>query len=110
MCSHNARPAFSTAEVKIAQGNLTPEQFRGVAQIMREFTGGHARTSDEQNVVLRWVRNESLYDVWSRLQALGLGEAGARQINDVASCPGTDSCKLGITNSMGLAQAIQRAS
>ncbi len=99
---------FSTAEVKIAQGNLTPEQFRGVAQIMREFTGGHARTSDEQNVVLRWVRNESLYDVWSRLQALGLGEAGARQINDVASCPGTDSCKLGITNSMGLAQAIQR--
>ncbi len=99
---------FSTAEVKIAQGNLTPEQFRGVAQIMREFTGGHARTSDEQNVVLRWVRNESLYDVWSRLQALGLGEAGARQINDVVSCPGTDSCKLGITNSMGLAQAIQR--
>ncbi len=99
---------FSTAEVKIAQGNLTPEQFRGVARIMREFTGGHARTSDEQNVVLRWVRNESLYDVWSRLQAIGLGEAGARQINDVVSCPGTDSCKLGITNSMGLAQAIQR--
>ena len=99
---------FSTAEVKIAQGNLTPEQFRGVARIMREFTGGHARTSDEQNMVLRWVRNESLYDVWSRLQAIGLGEAGARQINDVVSCPGTDSCKLGITNSMGLAQAIQR--
>lgn len=99
---------FSTAEVKIAQGNLTPEQFRGVARIMRKFTGGHARTSDEQNVVLRWVRNESLYDVWSRLQALGLGKAGARQIKDVVSCPGTDSCKLGITNSMGLAQAIQR--
>lgn len=99
---------FSTAAVKIAQGNLTPEQFRGVAQIMREFTGGHARTSDEQNVVLRWVRNESLYDVWRRLQAIGLGDAGAHQINDVVSCPGTDSCKLGITNSMGLAQAIQR--
>lgn len=99
---------FSTAEVKIARGNLTPEQFRGMAQIMRHFTGGHARTSDEQNVVLRWVRNESLYDVWRRLQAIGLGDAGARQINDVVSCPGTDSCKLGITNSMGLAQAIQR--
>lgn len=99
---------FSTAAVKIAQGNLTPEQFRGVAQIMREFTGGHARTSDEQNVVLRWVRNESLYDVWRRLQEIGLSDAGAHQINDVVSCPGTDSCKLGITNSMGLAQAVQR--
>ena len=99
---------FSTAEVKIARGDLTPEQFRGMAQIMRDFSGGHARTSDEQNVVLRWVRNESLYDVWLRLQAIGLGDAGARQITDVVSCPGTDSCKLGITNSMGLAQAIQR--
>ena len=99
---------FSTAEVKIARGDLTPGQFRGLAQIMRDFTGGNARTSDEQNVVLRWIRNESLYDVWVRLRALGLGDAGARQINDVVSCPGTDSCKLGITNSMGLAKAIQQ--
>jgi len=58
-------------------------------------------------VLLRWVRNESLYDVWCRLNEIGLSDAGARQINDVVSCPGTDSCKLGITNSMGLARAIQ---
>lgn len=107
----NVRPqrqaGFSTAEVKISRGDLTPEQFRGVAQIMRDFTGGNARTTDEQNIVLRWVRNESLYDVWSRLNALDLGKAGARQITDVVSCPGTESCKLGITNSMGLARAIE---
>jgi sulfite reductase beta subunit-like hemoprotein len=62
--------------------------------------------TDEQGIVLRW-RNESLYDIWRRLQDLSLGAAGARQITDVVSCPGTDSCKLGITNSMGLARAIQ---
>ena len=98
---------FSTAEVKVARGDLSIEQLRGVAQIMRDFTGGNARTTDEQNVLLRWVRNESLYDVWCRLNEIGLSDAGARQINDVVSCPGTDSCKLGITNSMGLAKAIQ---
>ena len=98
---------FSTAEVKVARGDLSTEQLRGLAQIMRDFTGGNARTTDEQNVLLRWVRNESLYDVWSRLNEIGLSDAGARQINDVVSCPGTDSCKLGITNSMGLAKAIQ---
>ena len=98
---------FSTAEIKVSRGDLNPHQFRGVAQIMRDFSGGNARTTDEQNIVLRWVRNESLYDVWTRLTALGLGQAGARQITDVVSCPGTESCKLGITNSMGLASAVQ---
>ncbi|MFL5834221.1 MAG: nitrite/sulfite reductase, partial [Solirubrobacterales bacterium] len=98
---------FSSVEVKITRGDLTPEQFRGLAQIMREYTGGSARSTVQQNFVLRWVRDEALYDVWERLEALGLGEAGAREITDTVSCPGTDSCKLGITSSMGLNRAIK---
>jgi sulfite reductase beta subunit-like hemoprotein len=107
----NVRPqrqeGFSTVQVKVTRGDLTPEQFRGLAQVMREFSGGYARTSVEQNLVLRWVRDESVYDVWSRLGELGLGDAGVDEITDVVSCPGTDSCKLGITSSMGLNQALQ---
>jgi sulfite reductase beta subunit-like hemoprotein len=98
---------FSAVEVKIDRGDLTPEQFRGLAAIMREFTGGYARSTVQQNFVLRWVREEALYDVWQRLEGLGLAEAGAREITDVVSCPGTDSCKLGITSSMGLNRAIK---
>ena len=97
---------FSAVEVKVFRGDLTPEQFRGLGQIMRDFSGGLARTTIGQNLVLRWVRNEALYEVWQRLQALGLGDAGAREITDNVSCPGTDSCKLGITSSMGLNRAI----
>ena len=98
---------FSAVAVKITRGDLTPEQFRGLAQIMRDFTSGYARTSVEQNLILRWVREESLYDVWSRLRELGLGDDGAYEVADVVSCPGTDSCKLGITSSMGLNRAVQ---
>ncbi|MBS1883788.1 MAG: nitrite/sulfite reductase [Actinobacteria bacterium] len=98
---------FSTVEVKVTRGDLTPEQFRGLARTMREFCGGNARSTVQQNLVLRWIRDESLYDVWQRLVGLGLGEAGAREITDVVSCPGTDSCKLGITSSMGLNRAIK---
>jgi sulfite reductase (ferredoxin) len=98
---------FSTVEVKITRGDLTPEQFRGLASIMRDFTGGYARSTVQQNFVLRWVRDEALYDVWQRLVDLGLGEAGPREVTDVVSCPGTDSCKLGITSSMGLNRAIK---
>ena len=98
---------YVTVEVKIVRGDLTPEQFRGLGQIMREYAGGYARTTVQQNLVLRWVRHESTYDVWRALSELGLGDAGSREINDVVSCPGTDSCKLGITSSMGLNEAVQ---
>jgi sulfite reductase beta subunit-like hemoprotein len=74
---------------------------------MREYTGGNARSTVQQNLVLRWVRDESVYDVWTQLTALGLGDPGAREISDVVSCPGTDSCKLGITSSMGLNRAVK---
>jgi sulfite reductase (ferredoxin) len=98
---------YSTVTVKVTRGDLSPEQFRGLGQIMRDYTGGYARTTVQQNFVLRWVRDDALYEVWQRLRDLGLGEAGALQITDVVSCPGTDSCKLGITSSMGLNAAIQ---
>jgi sulfite reductase beta subunit-like hemoprotein len=98
---------FSAVQVKVTRGDLTPEQFRGLAAIMREFCSGYARTTVHQNLVLRWVRDEAVYDVWRRLGELGLGEAGSDEINDVVSCPGTDSCKLGITSSMGLNRAVQ---
>ncbi|MGA2320086.1 MAG: nitrite/sulfite reductase [Solirubrobacteraceae bacterium] len=98
---------FVTVEVKVTRGDLTPEQFRGLAGIMRSYAGGHARTTVQQNFLLRWVREESVYDVWRALCELGLGDAGSREISDVVSCPGTDSCKLGITSSMGLNQAVQ---
>jgi sulfite reductase (ferredoxin) len=98
---------FVTVEAKVIRGDLTPEQFRGLAAIMRSYAGGYARTTVQQNFVLRWVREEAVYDVWRALSELGLGDAGAREINDVVSCPGTDSCKLGITSSMGLNEAVQ---
>jgi sulfite reductase (ferredoxin) len=98
---------FVTVEVKITRGDLTPEQFRALGQIMRKYAGGYARTTVQQNLVLRWVREESVYDVWRELSELGFGDAGSREIADVVSCPGTDSCKLGITSSMGLNQAVQ---
>src|SRR4029453_2574900 len=62
--SAQRQQGFSAVEVKITRGDLTPEQLRGLARVMRDFSGGYARTSVEQNLVLRWVRDESLYDVW----------------------------------------------
>ena len=110
-CSRNVaeqrQDGYVTVEAKITRGDLTPEQFRGLADITRTYTGGYARTTVQQNLLLRWVPEESVYDVWQALSELGLAAAGPREVSDVVSCPGTDSCKLGITSSMGLNQAVQ---
>ena len=98
---------YAAIEVKVNQGDLTPVQFRGLAQILRDFGAGRARTTPWQNIVLRWIPQNSLYPMWRELRALGLGHSGAMSITDVVACPGTDSCKLGITSSMGLNRAVQ---
>ena len=98
---------YSAVEASIDQGDLTPEQFRGLAEILRKYGRERARTTPQQNVVLRWIPNEAVYAVWKELDELGMGAPDAQEIEDVVSCPGTDSCKLGITSSMGLNRAVQ---
>ena len=98
---------YNLVHVKPVRGNISPEQFRGLANIMRTYTGGRAHATQEQNLVLRWVPDNCLTTVWQALKDIDLSEGGANEITNVVSCPGTDSCKLGITSSMGLAQAIR---
>jgi sulfite reductase (ferredoxin) len=98
---------FSTVQLHVPRGDLSPDQLRGLGQIMRDYCGGYARTTVHQNLLLRWVRDETVYEVWRRLKDLDLGRAGADEVVDVVSCPGTDSCKLGITSSMGLNAAVR---
>jgi sulfite reductase (ferredoxin) len=109
---HNLRPQkqtdYSSVIVKLPLGDFTPKQGRGLAAIMREFTGDALRFTADQNIVLRWVPNGDLGVVFERLTALGLAEAGAETISDITSCPGTDTCKLGISSSRGLAGELRR--
>ena len=101
------QPGYNLVHVKPVRGNISPEQFRGLANIMSNYTSGKARATQEQNLVLRWVPDNALGTVWKALKDIDLSEGGANEITNVVSCPGTDSCKLGITSSMGLAQAIR---
>jgi sulfite reductase beta subunit-like hemoprotein len=97
---------YLAIELRVPQGDLTPEQFRGIAEITRKYGSGRARTTQWQNIVLRWIPEGHAYRVWKDAGALGLGDRGQREIEDIVSCPGTDSCKLGITSSMGVNRAI----
>ncbi len=99
---------FSAVQVAVPRGDLTPDQLRALADLARTYSGGWVRTTVHQNLLFRWVRDEAVYELWTKLGELGLGDAGVDEIGDVVSCPGTDSCKLGITSSMGLNLAVRQ--
>ncbi|MCH8109952.1 MAG: nitrite/sulfite reductase [Chloroflexi bacterium] len=97
---------YNFVAVTVPHGDLSSEQFYGLADIVRKYASHRARMTAEQNLMFRWVPDAYLYDVYQSLNSIDLAEAGLNQITDVTSCPGTDSCKLGITSSMGLGRAI----
>jgi|FLYL01.1.fsa_nt_gi sulfite reductase beta subunit-like hemoprotein len=103
------QPGYVAVTVTVPLGNLTPEQFRGLANIMRRFAGGNARTQQNQNLVLRWVREDGLPALHAELKKLGLGDPDAGLLADTVACPGTDSCKMGITSSQGVGAAVHEA-
>jgi sulfite reductase beta subunit-like hemoprotein len=103
------RQGYNFVSVTVPLGDLAPEQFHGIADISRKHASHRVRLTPEQNFMMRWVPDAYVYDVYQDLRGLGLAEGGLNQITDTTSCPGTDSCKLGITSSMGLNGAIADA-
>ncbi len=107
----NVRPqkqeGYSAVTITLPLGDITSNQLRELADICREFTLGTIRTNVEQNFVLRWVSNDDLLTLHDALDKSGLGEPGASNILDIVACPGTDTCKLGISSSRGLAAELR---
>lgn len=97
---------YVAVNVRLPLGDATAEQFRVLARASREFGDGRARSTNQQNVTLRWVDATALGDLFSLLSRAGLAAAGAERLVDVTSCPGADTCQLGITSSRGLAQVL----
>ena len=93
--------------VSLPLGDLTSNQMRGLADIARRHVKDTIRTTVEQNIVLRWVNEADLPGLYSELVEVGLAEPGAGTIVDVTACPGTDTCKLGIASSRGLAAELR---
>ena len=101
------QPGFVAATVTLPLGDASAEQLRSLADIARRFVNGTLRTTVEQNILFRWVSEADLPEFYRAVKAIGLGAADAATIVDVTACPGTDTCKLGIASSRGLARELR---
>jgi sulfite reductase beta subunit-like hemoprotein len=86
-------------------GDITADQFRGLADIQRDFAID-VRITNRQNLALRDLTEADVRPLYDRLVEIGMADAGAELARDVVSCPGADTCNLAVTQSRGLAAAI----
>jgi sulfite reductase (ferredoxin) len=101
------QPGYVAATVTLPLGDASGDQLRALADIARRFVKDTLRTTVEQNILFRWVSEADLPEFYQAIKAIGLGAADAATIVDVTSCPGTDTCKLGIASSRGLARELR---
>jgi sulfite reductase (ferredoxin) len=101
------QPGYATVTIALPLGDITSDQLRALADIARKYTNEAIRTTVEQNIVLRWVSLTDIPELYAELKKAGLNQPGAGTILDLVACPGTDTCKLGISSSRGLAGELR---
>jgi len=99
------RSIFITLEA----GDITANQLDALAYLIRDFSSeGLARFGFVQNIALRYVHEDDLPRLYSKLLEVGLAKSGALTMTSTIGCSGTTSCNLALTNSHRLAKEIQR--
>jgi len=108
--AHNVRPqkqaGFSSVVIRLILGDVTAAQLRALATLVVQFGEGELRTTNEQNLVLRYVPDARLPALHRELARAGLALKDANTLADVTSCPGASSCKLAVTASRGLGSQL----
>ena len=98
---------FFAVGIPITVGDIDSKKARQLAKVILQFTRDDNRFSYGQSILLRDVKEEHLPALYLALKELQLDRVGFQRINDIVACPGTDTCNLGIANSMGLAKVLQ---
>src|SRR5205085_5966368 len=97
---------FVHVTARLPLGDMTAGQMHVLAELADAYSDGTARLTIGQNVLFRWVKIAAIPDLYQRLQAAGMGAAGANTVADVVSCPGAESCRLAVTQSRGLGRVL----
>ncbi len=88
-------------------GNLSSDTLDRLAALTVEIGITQVRVTRDQNLVIPDVTSDHLAHVVEVLKSLKIDvPTSAADSTDIVSCPGTTTCRIGITNSPGLAHAI----
>jgi sulfite reductase (ferredoxin) len=94
--------------LRIQTGDIKTAKARLLAEVVRKFAADEIRATIEQGLMLKFVKREALPYLFTALDEIGLAEPGYGGIADITTCPGTDTCNLGISSSMGITRELEK--
>jgi sulfite reductase (ferredoxin) len=98
------QPGLVSVPIGVPLGDLNPTQLRGVAKTLKAFGLNEVRTTQDQNLIVPNVPKDQVEVLLQQVKSLGLGLPKIG--DDVVACPGTSTCRLGITSSTLLAPKL----
>ena len=98
---------FFGVNLKITKGDISSIKARKIAELADKFAAQDMRITVNQGLMLKFVRKKALPYLYSEFEKMGFANPGFDSISDVTTCPGTDTCNLGVTNSMTLAEILE---
>ncbi|PKQ26414.1 MAG: nitrite reductase (NAD(P)H) [Actinobacteria bacterium HGW-Actinobacteria-4] len=93
---------------RIPGGEVTPEKLIVIGEVAKEF-GLYTKITGGQRIDLFGARLDQLPLIWQRLVDAGMesGHAYGKSLRTVKSCVGSDWCRFGVQDSVGLAIALE---
>ena len=101
------QPGFYGVYVKIQVGDIKTDKARAFVNAIMPYVADEIRITQNQGLLLKFVRKDALPSLYSALNKIGYTTAGFDSLADITTCPGTDTCNLGIANSMTLAEVLE---
>jgi sulfite reductase (ferredoxin) len=97
---------FVAVYVRVPNGNISSDTSRRLIEKLKDVIADDVRVTINQGLQFRFIKPEHLEYVYTVLDEEGFAAAGFGSVADITSCPGTDTCNLGISNSTGTALAL----
>jgi NAD(P)H-nitrite reductase large subunit len=91
---------------RISAGALTPEILERLARVARKFRVRMIKITSAQRIALVGLRSADIEQAWKDLR-MEVGTAEGPGVHYVQACPGTETCKFGQGDSLGLAAKIE---
>ncbi|HTK21333.1 MAG TPA: nitrite/sulfite reductase, partial [Mucilaginibacter sp.] len=98
---------FYGVYVKVTTGDIHTDVARKFVDAIRPYVADEIRITQNQGLLLKYARKEALPALYEALTALDMSAPGFDSVADVTTCPGTDTCNLGISNSMTFARVLE---
>jgi sulfite reductase (ferredoxin) len=92
--------------MRVPNGNISSHASRRLVEKLKNVIADDVRVTINQGLQFRFVKPEHLSYIYAVLEEEGFAAAGFGSVADITSCPGTDTCNLGISNSTGTALAL----